>query len=398
MPRLCSSALLLAGTLLAGEAAFRLVFPLPQVANFNRVDFSEFAAGQHAGPPPLMNASYRWASEPDGASFLHTLNLYGFRDPQTWCLRPDPERPRVLFAGDSLVEGVMATDEETIPRTFAAAVGPERVEALNMGVGGANLSHYFRLLATAVPLFRPRTVALVLYANDLPPPPFQPDWLEPRRPRRFQRWLPRAAHVAVRAWRGRPVPRRWHTAPFHFFRPVPDPSNPLTGRRPSIQADLIEPALLEAMRRGTFNPYLAEHPGVATKALVRPVDLRPHLVAVQGFLSHYGAQLVVAYIPHSLQVSDHYLPFARRYAVEKPTGSLTSDRHQQHAASVAATCRGLGVPFLDTTPLLRAQEQAGHRLYWDFDNHMRASGYALVGRALAALWRERAEGPVIESF
>lgn len=382
--------LLALASLLAGEVLFRAVFPLPEVSNFNRVAFSELPPELRARRPALMNASFRWTSEPDHVWFVHALNLYGFRDDDTWCLEPPARAHRVMFVGDSFVEGVMAPDDATIARRFAsAAAGRERVETMNLGVGGTGLSQHLRLMAAALPLFRPRTVFLVMYANDLPPPAYDPRWLEGVAPVRFKRWLPRAAHVAWRAWRGAVVPRRWHTAAFPFFGPVPDPTNPLTGRAPGYEP-LVEPALLDAMKRGALNPYLADHLERSATDLLKHADASPHLRGARDLATRHGAALRVAYLPHSLQVSDHYLAFARRYAVVEPATSLTGPAYQQQAAELGEACRALGVPFLDLTPLLRGEERAGRRLYWDYDNHMRPEGYAFVADALARWWR--AEG------
>ncbi|HVR71189.1 MAG TPA: SGNH/GDSL hydrolase family protein [Vicinamibacteria bacterium] len=392
------TALLVVAALLAGEVVFRAVFPLPQVSNLNRMDYSEVPPEFRLRRPQLMNASFRWASEPDRASFVHALNLYGFRDASTWCVRPPARAARVMFVGDSFVEGVMAPDDATIPRAFARAVPPTHaVEAMNLGIGGTGLAHQLRLLAAAVPLFRPRAVILVLYANDLPPPPFDARWLrEPWRPVYFKRWLPRPAHVALRAWRGAAVPRRWHTAPFPFFGPVPDPTNPLTGRAAGYEP-LVEPALLDAMRRGALNPYLADHLERSALDLLAAADAAPHLRAARDLARAHGAALRVAYLPHSLQVSDYYMSFARRYAVIKPAESLTGPEYQRQAAALGEACRALEVPFLDLTPPLRREEEAGRRLYWDYDNHMRPEGYAFVATLLADWWagaaRESGTGP-----
>ena len=69
-----------------------------------------------------MNASFRWNSKPDGASFVSHLNLYGFRDRQ-WNVAPSRGTERVMFVGDSLTEGFMATDDETIARGYEKAAG-----------------------------------------------------------------------------------------------------------------------------------------------------------------------------------------------------------------------------------------------------------------------------------
>jgi len=141
------------------------------------------------------------------------------------------------------------------------------------------------------------------------------------------------------------------------------------------------------MKRGQFNPYLSDHLARSAEALVADADVRPHLAALAGLARQNGATLHVAYLPHSLQVSDYYMAFALRYAVEKPVRSLTGPEYQRQAAALAEMCRSLDVPFVDLTPLLRSEEEAGRHLFWDYDNHMRGAGYAFVGRTLAERWR-----------
>ena len=66
------------------EALFRIVFPLPEIANFNRINYSLMVSGASEGKSgegesrPLSNESYTLASDPDGAEFVHHWILYGF--------------------------------------------------------------------------------------------------------------------------------------------------------------------------------------------------------------------------------------------------------------------------------------------------------------------------------
>ncbi len=103
-----------------GEIVFRAVFPAPEVRNFNRILFTplgHLAAGTagRGGRAPLRNVRVTWASDPDGVEFEHTLNLYGFRGPD-FEIAKTPERRRVVFIGDSIVEGV--GDAATLPAVY----------------------------------------------------------------------------------------------------------------------------------------------------------------------------------------------------------------------------------------------------------------------------------------
>ena len=39
--------------------------------------------------------------------------------------------------------------------------------------------------------------------------------------------------------------------------------------------------------------------------------------------------------------------------------------------------------------MLRAREEEGERMYWDYDEHMKPQGYRVVGEALYAWWSNR---------
>ena len=114
-------------TLLLLEASLRFLFPVPEVVNFNRVEYSNIFGGSEGLHRKrfLSNTSYSWHSEPDGKSYVHSLNLYGFRDRQ-WSMRKS--RPRFMFVGDSCVEGFMAIDDETIPSFFAKEAAKYRCD------------------------------------------------------------------------------------------------------------------------------------------------------------------------------------------------------------------------------------------------------------------------------
>ena len=38
---------------------------------------------------------------------------------------------------------------------------------------------------------------------------------------------------------------------------------------------------------------------------------------------------------------------------------------------------------VDLTPILRAMEDSGRRMYWNYDEHMRAAGYAVAAAAIS---------------
>jgi hypothetical protein len=373
------------------ELALRIVFPLPEVLNFDRHAYSPLDPTPRAEHPgSLAHASYLWASDPDGFAYEHRLNLYGFRD-REWRLEPAPGERRVAFVGDSFVEGFSADAESALPAAFAARARAAglRVEALNLGVAGAGLASYARLLRDALPLLRPQDVLLVLYANDLLPLPFDPAWLAGApTPERARPLEPRLLYV-LRAWRaGRRVPRRWHEAPFNYLPAVPDPRNPWSAERSAAElARFVPEDLARAMRAGRFNPALARWFPWAREALRRPVDWTPHLAALADFAQSREVRLLVVYIPTKSQVSDRYLAHQARYSPPGSALRLSGGEWQGHARGLARSCAALDLPFLDLGPELRAREAAGPELFWSYDDHLRSRGYRALAEVVFAWWK-----------
>ena len=123
--------------LILQEGAFRLVFPVPEVVNFHRINYSpKLFRSRDILPATLGHASFTWSSDPDEYEFVHRLNLYGFRD-DTWKVEREAGTTRVAFIGDSFVEGFGSDGPNTLPAAFGrrARESGLPVEVLNLGVG-----------------------------------------------------------------------------------------------------------------------------------------------------------------------------------------------------------------------------------------------------------------------
>lgn len=370
------------------ELTLRAVFPVPEVAGFDRLHYSALQLSPDTAEwSELGNAAYRWASEPDGFAFVHRLNLYGFRDGD-WSRRKPAGTTRIAFFGDSFVEGLSADADESIPAQFAAIAhgAGENVEAMNFGIAGADLPSYARLLRDALPIFRPDRVVLVLYANDILPTTFDPAWLKAAPAARLNSlWPPRLLHILGRIRAGQPVPRRWTPASdvFEYLPSVPDPRNPWTdGATAGRLEAFVAPEIARAIRRGRFNPALVDSPAWYEKHLTRPHAIDSHVVALARHAQAADASFHVAYLPTKNQVSDRYLEAQARFSRAAAVESQLGEAFQEHARRLSQTCRSAGVPFLDLTPKLRAGEASEGPLYWDYDDHMRAAGYRLTASAL----------------
>jgi lysophospholipase L1-like esterase len=374
------------------EIAARVLFPYPEMRNFDRAHYSpQMVSGPLLKQASLAHASFTVESAPDGAKGVHALNLNGFRD-REWRVERQAAK-RLLVIGDSMVEGFLVDQNGTIPQVLQRMANEQRedVEILNLGVGGASLREYIPLIQDAVHALRPDEIALVFHANDLlGNPTFSPELKrEVFQVDRGRPWIPRIISVAVRIARGDAVPRRWHQPPFPFFPAVPDPGNPWSTRAAEF-APAVAPDIAQAMRDGRFNPFNVNEIQGYEHHLRQPVDIAPWLDFIQSFLKSNNVAWTLTYVPQPMQVSDYYLPFKQRYSLAVPPNtSLTGEPYQQGKATLAAAAAARGIPFLDLTPRLREAEAKGEHLYWDYDEHLRAPGYALIAREMQAL-RQRA--------
>ncbi len=329
------------------ESLLRLVFPVPEILNFDRGTYSlAVTAGALEPRSSRANARIRWISDPDGVDITHRLSLYGFRD-HNW--RPKPVNgPRIAIVGDSMVEGFMAGASDTIPAAFEAELDRDRGgEVLNMGVGAAGLREYSMLVRDSVPLFRPDHLILVLYPNDLIAPfELGPGWQEGAvEPEVSRWWIPRFYYLVRGLARGRPIAPRWRGEPASFVAAVPDPRNPWSdGRRASEMEQYVRPDIAEAMRMGRFNAFVANHYARMRETLQKPAELGEYLTSVRDYVAGYSCRLWVVYLPTLLQVWDGYLPHQLEFS-EGSGESLLDERYQAQARSLEATTRELSLPL-----------------------------------------------------
>jgi len=374
--------------LVAQEAFFRIVCPVPEITNFNRIDYTPLQVAPEALQEGLLSrASYTIGSEPDDVEFVHQLNLYGFRDVEC---PVDSSTPRVMFVGDSFTEGFMADGADTIPSSFsdAAAASGRDLAVMNMGIGGAGLEQYCKLIRDAVPIFRPEFVVLVLYTNDVPTTVDVDSWFVDRRTsQRFNRWMPRGVDTVMRLLRREGVPLAWHRPPFSFFSPVPAESNPWSAAEVPATVD---PEIADAMRRGTFNPHVFNELVWSEGFLRNRMDILPHLTAIEEYVSAYGTRVSLVYLPDRHSISDAYREHALKFSVDSETQSFMTPELQGHGTQLAAIASQLDTPFLDLTPVIMEREERGVRCYHDYDAHMLGETYTFVGQTLYDWWVQSA--------
>jgi len=369
------------------EVLFRFVFPVPQISNFNRVNYSMLFQGAPNGSvQSLSNAAFTWASDPDGAEFVHHLNLYGFRD-ETWPVKGDK---RVMFIGDSFVEGFMATDNETIPLGFeiASEKYDNYQKTMNLGIGASDVNDYLAVIRDAVPIFLPETVVLVMYANDFADNETAAASLDDvTMPSYSNPYLPRLYVVVSALMWGDSVATRWMKQPFSFFPSAESASSPLHDEEfVAYISSFVSPEIMEAMKQGRFNPFMVNQYTIYKAYLPLQKNMPGVIERTKSFVEAHGSRLMVVHIPYKGQVSDHYLESMQQFDENKQPLSLMADEYQVHASMLRTDCELHGVPFLDLTAFLREHEAGGERMYWEYDEHMKASSYLLIGEEIYKFW------------
>jgi lysophospholipase L1-like esterase len=366
------------------EVALRFFFPLPEIANFNRVDYIiGDIPGQ--GRSYVRNIDLGIRSYPDTvADFVNHLNLYGFRD-DDWKVARSPDRRRIVFIGDSFVEGNMAGDDETIPRSFEARARArgERHEVMNFGISSGDWITYRRLVSHVGALFQPDDIILVLFANDvLRRPDFEPD--PPPVPVEYNRYRPRILEVLSLIKRGEAVPFRWNLRKVFFTWNSSDAEVP----DDSELRERVHPEIGDAIRERNFNSGLIDWPLNVAGFLREAYDPRRTLRAMQEDARRYGTRLHLAYIPLRNQVTNYYHQFEQKFCLRcPPRVDLTGEAFQLHRRILAASTDELGIPFLDLSEAIQTEEYQGNHLYWSYDVHMKAAGYQKVGEWLYDWWK-----------
>lgn len=369
------------------ELALRISFPLPEIKNFNRINYQILDRSDDR-KGYLRNIHMLWKSTLDtNHSFIHALNTYGYRDKEWEVAKSD--KKRFFFVGDSFVEGMMSPRDKSIPLGFekAACAQKEEYELYNCGMMGIGLNEYIKFLKDAVPIFQPDEVFLVIYSNDAP---FQRQYIPQNRmlPEHYSFWRPRLLDLMDHIQAEDPIPFRFSPELRPFYKAVPDQGNPWTFNEATLSKE-VTPTIAAAMKKGDFNYFRTNWILEEEKFLKSDIQLYEKFGFLKEYLSKYNTGLNVIYIPSRSQVSNYYYQFEKQACLLQCPDKLdlTGPIYQKHARSIAQNCAQLGIPFLDLTPFVRAKEEQGKHLYWNYDDHMRGSSYMQLGNEIFRFWK-----------
>ena len=372
--------------LILQEVVFRVCFPIPEIKNFNRINYQILEPGPNR-PPDIHNIKMGWTSSPDTAhQFIHSLNQYGYRD-KFWSETKPSGSTRVMFVGDSFVEGMMSTQDKTVLTGFEeASNGSMKLDLMNCGMMGIGINEYIKFMGQALPLFKPDHVVLVLYSNDIPfTNPYKPG--KPAKARYNSAFTPRLKALYDYAQKDDPIPFRWSGDITPYYKAVPDKSNPWTFHE-ATYAEHVLPELADAMKKGEFNFYRTNWALEEAKFLAVPTSMKDKLTTIKQLCALTETQLTVYYVPSRVQVSTYYYQFDRKSCLVNCPDmlDLTGPEYRVQPELLAKECEALGIHFFDLTDEVEAEEDAGNHLYWDYDDHMRSKGYLFLGRNMWEQW------------
>lgn len=365
------------------EVVFRVAFPLPDLSNFDRGLYVPKIGDEPKGY--TRNRSYFWQSKLDTIKrFVHRYNLYGFRD-DNWKLSPSQHKKRVLFLGDSFVESIMS--DSTMTEYFQSFGNEESLEVMNAGMLGTGISRYLRLMSDMVPVFKPKTVVLVVYANDLmydrvevPTHYLEPEYYSKYKPRVFE---------LIQQWKqGKAVPFRFFQSPELLFR---EPQNVIENFDNIYQEhrDSKHKKALLAIARGDLNPTRLNELQREEQYLRKPFDFRLPIDYFKYYSINFGFEPIVVFIPSRNQITDNYLTEEKELCPEcGQQFSLMESQYNQNQIRLAQVCDSLNVTFMDVSSLMKVHEAQGENLYFAYDNHLNEAGTKLIGQEIRKFYNE----------
>ncbi|MFT6027979.1 MAG: hypothetical protein ACI8P5_002257 [Bacteroidia bacterium] len=366
------------------EVLFRVSFPLPELSNFDRASFVLKAgdSGQF-----VRNKSFNWWSLPDTtAPSRISYNMYGFRSNE-WSVKRQKGKKRVMFVGDSFVEGIMAPQGHSIPDWFKRASDNPRIEVMNAGMLGVGMKKYLQFIADAVPVFRPNVVFLVVYANDfttneieIPAFNLAAEYYDNSRPRFLE---------LIRQYQlGNPIPFRKTFWPQKLLPSLEDPAFPYINKVDQMYAH-ADSSLVESMCKAEFNPYKLNEMFRMEKALRERANFLIPLDFFRYYAEKFEFEPVVVFMPSRNQVTNHYLQFDHQSSLKFNRNITFADSvYNLNQERLGEVCSRLGLKYYDLTEEIKKQESAGNHLYWNYDDHMRSRGYEFAGRELYRRWND----------
>lgn len=355
------------------EVVIRVVHPQIQSAN-------------QVGDPVLLwkrkpNAKFR-VKNVSGEWVDVKINEEGFR---TRSFHSLPPAPRIVFLGDSFLEGLYAPENclfvNRVEARLRETLGREAV-CLNLGIAGYGPDQETILYSRVASAVRPDTVVLAYFGgNDLENVALQTLFTMSPDGRLISNAEGRPVTLRTRMFY---AVKNFFLHDMHLFSAIIQPlSNNAAVVRLLTRLGVIHVDIDAVAEKGAAFTYNKEQyasvmpPRVdaAWKKMARVLEL------LQQRTRAHGASLMILYIPHEQEVSpEKWTKFAEETRTSGVTSPPDSGMVERALGGIAGS---LHIPFVSLSPVFR-QEYRARRIYIENDGHWTCDGQDLAAKAFLA--------------
>jgi lysophospholipase L1-like esterase len=353
-------------TVVLAEATFRMLPNLLPLEIQQRVDrASNSIAVSHPYIGHLHKPYEKGTLVSEDFKVTHLTDGYGFRNAWPW-----PHQADIVVVGDSLTFGYGVKDCQAWPAILNRTLS--EIDVINLGLIGAGPQQYLRVYETFGRTLRPKLLLVGLFGRN--------DFWDAGL---FDRWLRSGAACNYLAWRDYGRPSRldctdslqWKAAlvvrKSYVF-------NLLLAARAALERQFKSESrtfLFDNGRRLELD--VADFESQITGAYPDHQEFQSVLQSLQDMHSTAekdGTKMLLILQPSKEEI---YLPLLGE-PVSDPNGSLRERLAQS------------GIDYLDLAPFFRERAIAGDKLFFPFDGHPNAAGYALIADVVLAHLKQNA--------
>lgn len=275
------------------------------------------------------------------------INSVGFRDTEH-TLRRQPGINRIMVIGDSFTFGARVNLEDTYPKQLEGILNRANMASgvINCGVIGHNMWQHYEMLKRKVLLYQPDLVILGLFEDDLASSLPPNDGYQGENPFEDQGVSGVMSHFSL----------------WNFLRNV----NAQFEYKYRYRRGYAYMKAVENRKKkwGTANPTNTNYKIMSGKMEKRKyIEFSESLKQVVITANDAGTKVLVVMIPDSVQLNDSHMQAINRF--------------------VEQACREIGVPFVDVTPALEAEEDHRSLYLFPFDAHNSPKGLRLIAQTIA---------------
>ncbi len=304
----------------------------------------------------IPNSKGKWISPRREFHQVIQFNSLGLRGSEPDLLQPH----RILVLGDSMVEALQVTEEETFCHQIQEGLG-EEFAVVNAGVGGYSPLLMCLRLPELMEQIHPQTVLVCLFPNDLEEEHRYWDLAEPR-----ENSFPLSVAAPIlKTRRGRVESAlfQW-SALWRFLHPpqLLTPPEELSGRQGEPPEGVIFP----------FRSHWTELEDKAWSQISRSLG------EIDRICRTHRARISLVLIPPGTQVSPDAWKTGKQTMGFGPEEWVTTTPFQDEAKTRA---QRIGIPVTDLLAPFRAHPNPA-KLFFDWDGHWTREGHQLAAHVL----------------